>query len=363
MNNSDREWMYDRLLEDGSINPRFIDGVESFVEFAKSHPKCMDGEKLRCSCNHRKCRNKNILDKFTVMAHLENNGFVPNYYRWHHHGESYIPGPSVCDNNQEEASALGETGYSQSHNEFRAMVFDSVGPSFDAFQEDDSQMHKINIDENKIPSTLNDLDGMLIDMEEGDEEEKEKDEDEDEDDDDDKDENEDEDENMSDTPSLVAGSVDTPGSMDISIGSSSSLSTTRRFVSNGHSITKTITKNFKERLDAIGYTWRGVTESTRKFYWHEFMATEIGCEIHGRYLRSCTKKRMAVLLIPSRRALMDYGLFVAVYAEFLSDGHQIPSSEFDPQMHCIRYTSLLWDYGVNKTSNGYVSDNQDPPRP
>ncbi|PHT66259.1 hypothetical protein T459_30684 [Capsicum annuum] len=53
MNNSDREWMYDRLLEDGFINPRFIDGVESFVGFAKIHPECMDGEKLRCPYNHR----------------------------------------------------------------------------------------------------------------------------------------------------------------------------------------------------------------------------------------------------------------------------------------------------------------------
>ncbi|PHU01929.1 hypothetical protein BC332_27180 [Capsicum chinense] len=45
------------------------------------------------------------------------------------------------------------------------------------------------------------------------------------------------------------------------------------------------------------------------------------------------------------------------------DGHQIPSSEFDPEIHRTIYTSLLWDYGVNEASNGYVSDNQDPPRP
>ncbi|PHU28709.1 hypothetical protein BC332_00802 [Capsicum chinense] len=51
------------------------------------------------------------------------------------------------------------------------------------------------------------------------------------------------------------------------------------------------------------------------------------------------------------------------YVEYLSDGHQIPSSEFDPKKHRTRYTSLLWDYGVNKACNGYVSDNQDPPRP
>ncbi|KAM3235969.1 hypothetical protein P3L10_016006 [Capsicum annuum] len=68
---------------------------------------------------------------------------------------------------------------------------------------------------------------------------------------------------MSDTPSLIAGSSDTPGSIDIPLESSSSSSTIRRlvisvvgkkFVPNGHSISKTITENFKERQDATGYT-------------------------------------------------------------------------------------------------------------
>ncbi|PHU18067.1 hypothetical protein BC332_13762 [Capsicum chinense] len=75
---------------------------------------------------------------------------------------------------------------------------------------------------------------------------------------------------MSDTPSLIVGAPDTPGSIDIPLESSSSSSTTRRlvisvvgkkFVPNGHSISKTITENFKERQDATGYTWRSVTES------------------------------------------------------------------------------------------------------
>ncbi|PHT34271.1 hypothetical protein CQW23_26071 [Capsicum baccatum] len=45
------------------------------------------------------------------------------------------------------------------------------------------------------------------------------------------------------------------------------------------------------------------------------------------------------------------------------DRHQIPSLEFDQKKHRTRYTSLLWDYGVNKACTGYVSDNQDLPRP
>ncbi|KAM3320721.1 hypothetical protein P3S67_007923 [Capsicum chacoense] len=60
---------------------------------------------------------------------------------------------------------------------------------------------------------------------------------------------------------------------------------------------------------------------------------------------------------------LDCGLFVATYAEFLSDRHQIPSLEFDLKKHCTRYASLLWDYGVNKVCTGYVSDNDYLPRP
>lgn len=59
--NSDREWMFFRILEDGFINPKFSDGVENFIAFPKRHPQCMDCEKLRCPCNHRKCQNKNSL--------------------------------------------------------------------------------------------------------------------------------------------------------------------------------------------------------------------------------------------------------------------------------------------------------------
>ncbi|KAF3632164.1 hypothetical protein FXO37_27628 [Capsicum annuum] len=414
MNNPNREWMYDRLLEDGFINPRFIDGVKIFVEFAKSHPECMDDEKLRCPCNHRKCRNKNILDEFTVMTHLENNGFVPNSYRWHHHGESYIPAshlqrlyafdatakhmrwhskherdgvirhlldspawkqfdqahPSFASENEstkkypkacyilddkakeflckwlqelrfsdgyvsnlgrcidmnklkhfgmkshdchvfmqwnlrrykndvknknnvetsicntylvEEASLfcahyfkshiptrhrkvpqnLDDGGVEQDDPEMVSVLVEALPHTLNdpAFQEDDSQIHEIDIDKNEILTTLNDPYGMFIDMEEGDEE-KEKDEGEDEgegegegkgededgdenededrdgdknNDDDDEDEEEEEDveeeeENMSDTPSLVVGSPDTPGFIDIPIGSSSSSLTTRRLV-------------------------------------------------------------------------------------------------------------------------------------
>ncbi|KAF3627337.1 hypothetical protein FXO37_29899 [Capsicum annuum] len=68
-------------------------------------------------------------------------------------------------------------------------------------------------------------------------------------------------------------------------------------------------------------------------------------------------------IVQQSSGTLDCGLFVAAYAEFLSDLHQIPSSEFDSKKHRTRYASLLWDYGVNKACTEYVSDNQDPPRP
>ncbi|XP_060181660.1 uncharacterized protein LOC132611254 [Lycium barbarum] len=88
---------------------------------------------------------------------------------------------------------------------------------------------------------------------------------------------------MSDSPSSVAGvpcTPTTPSTPDISIGSTSGSSTSSRlvisivgekFVPNGHSISKSITETFKERQDATGYSWKDVSESTRKFYWHEFV--------------------------------------------------------------------------------------------
>ncbi|PHT31813.1 hypothetical protein CQW23_28150 [Capsicum baccatum] len=44
--------------------------------------------------------------------------------------------------------------------------------------------------------------------------------------------------------------------------------------------------------------------------------------------------------------------------------HQIMgfTPDFNPEMHRTRYASLLWNYGVNKVSNGYISDNQNPLR-
>ncbi|PHT33683.1 hypothetical protein CQW23_25483 [Capsicum baccatum] len=48
---------------------------------------------------------------------------------------------------------------------------------------------------------------------------------------------------------------------------------------------------------------------------------------------------------------------------YISDSFIAATSQFDLEKHHTIYASLLWDYGVNKAYTGYVSDNQDLPRP
>ena len=59
------------------------------------------------------------------------------------------------------------------------------------------------------------------------------------------------------------------------------------------------------------------------------------------------------------------GLYVAAYAEFLSDGLEVPWCGISADTLRLRYASLLWNYGIIKARNDYVSNNEEPkmPRP
>ncbi|XP_015075311.1 uncharacterized protein LOC107019286 [Solanum pennellii] len=57
---------------------------------------------------------------------------------------------------------------------------------------------------------------------------------------------------------------------------------------------------------------------------------------------------------------LDCGIFVAAYAEFLSDELEVPSCGISVDTLRLRYASLLWNYGIVKAQNGYVSNNEDP---
>jgi len=82
---SNRQWMYKRLAK-GLYDPKFIRGVQHFIEFAMSHPEGRDGERLRCPCNRKKCQNRNFENVHTVHGHLLKEGFVPGYHVWYLHG-------------------------------------------------------------------------------------------------------------------------------------------------------------------------------------------------------------------------------------------------------------------------------------
>ncbi|XP_049369610.1 uncharacterized protein LOC125834523 [Solanum verrucosum] len=59
----------------------------------------------------------------------------------------------------------------------------------------------------------------------------------------------------------------------------------------------------------------------------------------------------------------DCGLFIAAFAEFLSDEIPIQSNNFCSDYLRSRYTALLWNYGSEKAEAGYVTDNDDPSKP
>ena len=61
----------------------------------------------------------------------------------------------------------------------------------------------------------------------------------------------------------------------------------------------------------------------------------------------------------------DCGLFVSAYAEFLSNGLEVKSSGVSVEILRMINASHLWNYGILKDRNVYISDNEDPlsPRP
>ncbi|PHT48496.1 hypothetical protein CQW23_12704 [Capsicum baccatum] len=57
---------------------------------------------------------------------------------------------------------------------------------------------------------------------------------------------------------------------------------------------------------------------------------------------------------------LDCGPFVAAYAEYLSDGLQVPNNGLDARLLSKRYAALLWKYGEAKVQKSYASDIKNP---
>ncbi|PHU00809.1 hypothetical protein BC332_30596 [Capsicum chinense] len=59
----------------------------------------------------------------------------------------------------------------------------------------------------------------------------------------------------------------------------------------------------------------------------------------------------------------DSGHFVAAYAEYLSDGLQVPNDGLDAILLRKIYVALLWKYGEMTAQKSYTNDIKDPQRP
>ena len=94
-----RQWMYKRFMN-GILNQDFLNGQETFINFTCSQSRWMDGDKIKCLCNNRKCQNMSFYDVNIVRYHVANYGFVSNYFVWIYQGESTM----AVDNDQNEGS-------------------------------------------------------------------------------------------------------------------------------------------------------------------------------------------------------------------------------------------------------------------
>ncbi|PHU11855.1 hypothetical protein BC332_18785 [Capsicum chinense] len=60
---------------------------------------------------------------------------------------------------------------------------------------------------------------------------------------------------------------------------------------------------------------------------------------------------------------LDCGIFIAAYAESLSDGLEVPNVGFDIELLHNRFDTLLWKHGKVKAQKSYLSDTKDSRRP
>ncbi|PHT62983.1 hypothetical protein T459_33187 [Capsicum annuum] len=59
---------------------------------------------------------------------------------------------------------------------------------------------------------------------------------------------------------------------------------------------------------------------------------------------------------------LDCDIYMVTYAECLSYGHKVLSTEFDPNTLRTRYAAFLWDYGIRKQEANAHSDVEAPLR-
>nr|GLL21135.1 uncharacterized protein LOC109179592 [Ipomoea trifida] len=124
--------MYTRI-RNGLLTEEFLAGLETFIQFATSQHSWMDGEKIKCPCNQRKCQNTKFLDVPTVKFHLAKYGFVSDYYVWRFHGEANLR----VDVDQ-DVGAPSQIASEEASNAYHTMVMDAAGPEFNVDEIEES---------------------------------------------------------------------------------------------------------------------------------------------------------------------------------------------------------------------------------
>ena len=116
-------------LGDGFFTDEFEAGIEEFVDFAQRFPELMDGTKIRCPWNDRKCQNRSFQELDNVRFHLAKNGFVRDYYVWYKHGETVVQQTSNQNAHRSVESDVA-IEYAQPNNACQTMLMDVISPSF-----------------------------------------------------------------------------------------------------------------------------------------------------------------------------------------------------------------------------------------
>ena len=109
----------------GILNQDFLNGLETFINFACSQSRWMDGDKIKWPCNNLKCQNMSFRDVNTARYHVAKYGFVPNYFVWIYQGESTM----AMDSDQNEGSESYVCSEEPS-NTYHRIIMEAVGADF-----------------------------------------------------------------------------------------------------------------------------------------------------------------------------------------------------------------------------------------
>nr|GMC80174.1 uncharacterized protein LOC109166492 [Ipomoea batatas] len=129
---SNRHWMYTRM-RNGLLTKEFLDGLETFIQYATSQHSWMDGERIKCPCNQRRCQNIKFLDVPSVKYHLAKYGFVSDYYVWRFHGERIVgvdADQDVCGTSQMASEEVSDA--------YHTMVMDAASVQFNVDEIEES---------------------------------------------------------------------------------------------------------------------------------------------------------------------------------------------------------------------------------